>query len=131
MRLQINDDVFKRGPYWGRYEPKIDDTSRLRLSKEIVNTLRQHRVVRLWRCPDPTGERFILCAPKHRLRFLKTVKAHLAESERAEDAFRLLCSGTDAAIDSQGRIKIPRACLERAKISPPAESHRAGRGLMV
>ncbi len=120
MDLQF-DDVVKSGFCWGEYPARIDDTGRLRLPKAIVDLLAEHGISRLWRCPDPRVKRFVLSPPDHRATFINAVMGRCSDSEDSERAWRLICSGTDAAIDSQGRITIPKACLEHAEIEPPQQ----------
>ena len=116
MLVLFDDNIFENGAYFGSFEPKIDDEWRLRLPKKIVNTLGEHGVTKLYRCPDPTGERFILCPAEHWKDFVKAVRKHFAESPDVEKAFRLLYAATHAHIDSQGRIRITKACLDHAKV---------------
>ena len=116
MLLPLGDDIFESGFYFGQYDPKIDDESRLHLPKEMVDLLRAHSVQNLYRCPDPTGERFVLCPEADWPTFVEAVKKHFAESPDSEKALRFLCSGTAAGIDCQGRIRITKACLDHAKI---------------
>jgi len=116
MLLPLGDDIFESGFYFGRYDPKIDDESRLHLPKEIVDLLREHSVQNLCRCPDPTGERFVLCPEADWPTFVEAVKKLFAESPDLGKAVRFLCSGTAAGVDRQGRIRITKACLDHAKI---------------
>ncbi len=115
------DDVLKNGFCWGEYHARIDDTGRLRLPKAIVDVLAKHGISRLWRCPDPRAKRFVLSPPDHRATFINAVMGRLTDSEDSERAWRLICSGTDAAVDSQGRITIPKVCLEHAAVEPPQQ----------
>jgi DNA-binding transcriptional regulator/RsmH inhibitor MraZ len=117
----LTDDILNEAPFWGQYQLKLDDTGRLRLCQEIVVCLRERNIARLWRCPDPDGNRFVLCPMEYRLTFIHAAQQGLEEAPNAQDRIRLLCSGTDAAIDSQGRIKIQRVCLDRAQIEPPQQ----------
>jgi DNA-binding transcriptional regulator/RsmH inhibitor MraZ len=116
MLLPLDADIFESGFYFGQYDPKIDDESRLHLPKEVVDLLREHGVRNLYRCPDPTGERFILCPGAHWPTFVEAVKKLFAESPDLGKAVRFLCSGTAAWVDLQGRIRITKACLDHAKI---------------
>jgi len=122
------DAVLKNGFCWGEYPARIDDTGRLRLPKAIVDVLAEHGISRLWRCPDPGAKRFILSPPDHRATFVNAVMGRFSDSEDSERAWRLICSGTDAAIDSQGRITIPKACLEHADIEPQQQVKILGVG---
>lgn len=117
----IDDDILKTGFCWGQYQLRIDDTCRLRLCKEIVTLLAEHKMSRLWRYPDPESERFVLCPTEQRQKFIDIASYRLKDAPDAESRFRLLSSGTDAAIDCQGRIRIQKACLERAHIEPPQQ----------
>jgi len=125
----LDDDILKTGFCWGQYQLRIDETCRLRLCKEIVVVLAERKITRLWRYPDPDGERFVLCPSEHQTTFFNAVRLRLQDLPDAEDRFRLLFSGKDAAIDRQGRIKILRACLERAHIEPPQQVTVLGVGL--
>jgi DNA-binding transcriptional regulator/RsmH inhibitor MraZ len=122
------DDVMKNGFCWGEYPARIDDTGRLRLPKAIVDVLAQHGISRLWRCPDPGGERFILCLPEHRVTYIDHIQKYLEHNEGNDDAWRLVCAGTEAGIDRQGRISIPNACLRQAGINPPQQVSALGVG---
>lgn len=118
MLLSLDDDVLRDGFCWGQYEPKLDDEGRLRLPKEVVDILKEHGVTGLYRCPDPTDSRFVLCPPENWKTFVQAVRKHFAESLDAEKAFRLLCCGTPANIDIECRIRITKACLDHAKLGP-------------
>jgi len=121
MLTPLDENTLKTGFCWGQYELRIDDTARLRLCKEITTSLKDQEISRLWRYPDPSGQRFILCPTEHRLRFLREAQKYLKEASDAEEKTRLLYSGTDAAIDSQGRIRIPKVCLDHVGIEPPQQ----------
>ena len=121
MLPHIDNDILKTGFCWGQYELRIDDSCRLRLCKEIVASLAERKIFRLWRCPDPESEGFVLCPMDHRLTFIDAVTHHLKDAPDAEERFRLLCSGTDVAIDRQSRIRIQKVCLEHARIKPPQQ----------
>lgn len=131
MNLPFDNQVLQNGFLWGEYPARIDDTGRLRLPKAIVNVLAERGISRMWRCPDPTAKRFILSPPDHRATFTNALMGRLPDSEDSERAWRLICSGTDAAIDSQGRITIPKVCLEHAEIEPPQHVSILGVGLWL
>lgn len=116
MHLSLDDNILETGSCFGEYDPKLDDEGRLRLPKEVVDTLRKHGVTSLYRCPDPTGERFVLCPAVHWNAFVEATKKHFADSPDAQDALRLICRGLEADIDSQGRIRITKPCLDHAKL---------------
>jgi DNA-binding transcriptional regulator/RsmH inhibitor MraZ len=116
--LPLNDDIFESGLYFGSYDPKIDEGGRLNLPKEMVDSLKENSVTELYRCPDPTGDRFILCPGPDWPTFVKVVKRQFAESQDYAEIVRLLCSGKPAGIDSQGRIRITTTCLDHAKTGP-------------
>lgn len=117
MLLPIDDDIFEKGFCFGQYEPKLDDESRLHIPKEVVNSLREHGVTKLYRCPDPTAQRFILCPAENWKAFVEQVKKHFEGSDDSEQAYRLLCSATAGNIDSQDRIRITKVCLDHAKLN--------------
>ena len=130
MYLLIDDNIIEKGFCWGQFEATIDATSRLRLNNTIVNVLQEQNVFSLWRYPDPTGKSFILCPPQNRTIFLKTAQKCLPESMENEEALRLfIFSGTEAALDAQGRISIIKCCLENAEIKPPKRVVILGVGL--
>ena len=130
MLTSFNDNIIKKGFCFGRFEATIDATSRLRLNNTIVTVLQEHNIFSLWRYPDPTGKRFILCPPKHRTIFLKLAQKCLPNSMENEKALRLfLFSGTEATIDAQGRISILKCCLNNAEINPPQRIVILGVGL--
>jgi len=128
MNGPFDDEILRDGYCWGDYTARIDDTSRLRLPKAIVDILAEQGISRLWRCPDPRAQRFVLCPPDHRITFITTVQRHFCEAEDADRAWRRVCSGTEGRIDSQGRINIPAACLEHAGIKPPQQMAILGVG---
>lgn len=128
MNLPLDDNVFETGFCWGQYEPKIDDEGRLRLPKKIVDTLTENCVTKLYRCPDPTGEWFVLCPVKYWKAFVEAARKRFADSPDAEDAFKLLCSGLPADIDSQGRIRITKTCLDQAKLQAGQRVNMLGVG---
>jgi DNA-binding transcriptional regulator/RsmH inhibitor MraZ len=128
MNGPFDDEILRDGYCWGDYTARIDDTSRLRLPKAIVDILAEHGVSRLWRAPDPRAKRFVLCPPDYRRTFITTVQQHFQEAEDADRAWRLVCSGTDGWIDRQGRINVPAACLERADLKPPQQVKILGLG---
>ncbi|MGD0572454.1 MAG: hypothetical protein ABSB11_05480 [Sedimentisphaerales bacterium] len=128
MLLPPDDNILKNGFCWGKYDPKLDDESRLRFPKEVLGILTEHKVTELYRCPDPAGVGFILCPPGNWKMFFQTVKKHFAKSSEAERAFRLLCSGLPASIDSQGRIRITKACMDHAKVGPGNRVNMLGVG---
>lgn len=121
MLPPLNDNTLETGFCWGQYELRIDDTARLRLCKEIVTSLTVQKISRLWRCPDPSGPRFILCPVQQRSRFVQGAQQYLKEASDAEEKTRLLYSGTDAAVDGQGRVRIQKACLDHVGIDPPQQ----------
>lgn len=128
MLLPLNDEIFEKGYCFGQYEPKIDDESRLRLPKEVFDTLKEHGVTKLYRCPDPTGKRFILCPTEQWKTFVKAVREQFEESPDAEQASRLLCCSTATDIDGQGRIRITKTCLNRAGLGPDRRVNMLGVG---
>jgi DNA-binding transcriptional regulator/RsmH inhibitor MraZ len=125
---QSFDDILRDGYCWGEYLLGIDPSGRLRLNRKILAVLMEHGVSRLWRCPDPTAQRFILSPPEHRVTFVGAVKNHFEDPQAFDKAWRLLCSGTDARIDSQPRIAIPVACLDHAGITCPRQVSILGVG---
>jgi len=106
---------FARGFCWGMYEPKLDSESRLRLPKETLDVMRQHDVEVLYACPDPASAGFVLCPDKNWRLFISAVQKHVAADD-AERAYRLVCARAVASIDSQGRIRIRKACLDYAEV---------------
>ena len=98
--MRWNDDLLKKGYWRGKHHLRIDDTCRLRLNETITSLLAEHGISRLWRCPDPGSERFILCVPEHRLTYIGHVQKYFEGSE-VDDDTRLVCAGTEARIDSQ------------------------------
>jgi DNA-binding transcriptional regulator/RsmH inhibitor MraZ len=130
MLLLTGDKILKNGFCWGQQEPKIDDESRLHLPrKEVVSILNTHAVKKLYRCPDPTGERFILCPAQNWKTFVDAVRRHFMESMDSEQAWRMVCSGLPASIDGQGRIRITKICLDRANVGPGKRVSMLGVGL--
>ena len=122
------DDILKDDYCRGVLEPKIDDEWRLRLPKEAADMLEEHGVTELYRCPDPTGARFILCPAEHWKTFVDAVKKQFQESPKSDQAWRLLCAATPAAIDSQNRIRITKICLDHAKLGPGKRVNMLGIG---
>jgi DNA-binding transcriptional regulator/RsmH inhibitor MraZ len=129
MNGPFDDDILRDGYCWGGNTARIDDTGRLRLPKAIVDILTEHGVSRLWRAPDPRAKRFVLCPPDYRMTFITSVQQHFQEAEELDMAWRLVCSGTDARVDAQGRISIPQVCLGHADTGPQRQVQILGVGL--
>jgi DNA-binding transcriptional regulator/RsmH inhibitor MraZ len=130
MLIPFDDDILKNGFCWGPHEPKIDDESRLHLpKKDVINILDAHGAKELYRCPDPVSKRFILCPAQHWKTFVDTVRKYFTESTDQEQAWRFVCSGMPAFPDFQGRIRITKACLDRANVGPGERVHMLGVGL--
>lgn len=127
----FDDKILRDGFCWGAHTARIDGTGRLRLPKVIVDTLAKQGISRLWRFPDPRAKRFVLCPPDYRRTFITTVQQHFGEAEEADKAWRLVCSGTEGCIDSQGRITVPKACLEHTEIEPPQQVKILGLGSVL
>lgn len=119
MDFPFDEDVLKNGFCWGEHVRRIDEMGRLRLNKDIAGMLAERGIMRLWRCPDPAGRRFILCPPEYRQRFVSGVQNRFEETEKVESVYRLVCSGTEGRIDRESRINIPQVCLKQAGIQPP------------
>jgi DNA-binding transcriptional regulator/RsmH inhibitor MraZ len=116
MLFLFDKNLLTNGYCWGEDNCRLDDESRLCLHRDTLNILAEHGVIKLYRCPDPTGERFLLCPEKNWQIIAEAVERQFAKLPDSDKAMRLLCSGTPAAVDSQGRIKITITCLNHAKI---------------
>jgi DNA-binding transcriptional regulator/RsmH inhibitor MraZ len=130
MYFLSSDENISHGFCWGRYETAIDTESRIRLNKGIVLVLKEQKVTQLWRFPDPTGIRLILCPPENRLTYVKTAKENFPKSEKLEVAFRKYISpGEPATFDGQGRLILTSACIEHLKIDKNRQMLILGVGL--
>ena len=128
MLLPPKGNILTKGFCWGEDNCRLDDESRLCFHKENVKRLSDHDVVELYRCPDPTGVRFLLCPPKNWKILAAAIEQHFARSQELDEAMRLWCSGTPVGIDNQGRIRITAICLNHAKLGPGTRARVLGVG---
>ena len=118
MLPPIDNKTFDKGFCWGEHRATITDGDRLRLNKEIIEVLIKNKVNELWRFPDPTGSRFILCPPQHYTTYLKTAKDNLPRDMDQEKAYRkYIFSGKLARLNKYNRIRITKICLNEAQLT--------------
>jgi len=111
MLLPLNDRIFKNGFRWGEYEVTVDIGPRIRLPRPVVKVLKDQKVRRLWRYPDPTGPRVIICPEQSRLTYVKLAKQHLPASMESGEAYRkYICAGEVVLFRDHGRISITTVC---------------------
>ena len=119
MLFPIDDNIFKNGFCWGRFEARVDEASRLRLNKGIITILKENKVRQLWRFLDPLRKGLILCPPQNRQRYIEIAITHFPPKEDNEVSYRkYISTGEPTAFDKQGRISFTAACIEYSKIKP-------------
>jgi DNA-binding transcriptional regulator/RsmH inhibitor MraZ len=72
--------------------------------------------------------RAIHFVPAYRLTYIERVRNCLQGNGAGDDTWRLVCAGTEAGIDSQGRISILNSCLRQAGVEPPQQVTILGMG---
>ena len=113
----LDNKIFDEGFCWGEDEATITDGDRLRLNDDIVDVLKKHKVKTLYRFPDPTGAKVILCPPKYHVIYMKTAEQKLPKDMDRDEAYRkFIFSGKLAAVKMYNRIRIPKTCMKRAKL---------------
>ncbi len=118
MLLPFDDKVLNKGFCWGVYESTVDVGPRIRLSRAIVKVLKRHKVSELWRYPDPTGRRIIICPSRSRLTYIKAAKQNLPSSMELEQAYRkFICSGEPIPFKEHGKVSITTGCNENLRIT--------------
>ena len=110
MALPLDDRMFEEGYCIGIYEATVDQGPRIRLPRPVVKVLQERKVHELWRFPDPSGRRMILCPSEHRKCYIQRIKEEFSEVEDPGLAYRrYLCSGTPIAMKNHGRVSIVSA----------------------
>ena len=110
MALPLDDKLFEEGFCWGVYEITVDEGPRIRLPRAAAKVLEDHEVERLWRFPDPSGPRMILCPDVNRNAYVKAVKQSLAGAKDHGMAYRrFVCVGEPVTVVGHGRVSITSA----------------------
>ena len=130
MRTRIDHKMLEQGYCWGEYEVTVDTGPRIRLNSAIVKVLEEHAVQELWRYPDPTGPRMILCPGQHRSTYMKAAQQNFPSSLEPEDAYRrFICVGKPVRIHSRGKVSITTACKKHCGIKEGEQAVILGVGL--
>ena len=118
MTLPLDDKLFEEGFYWGVYEITTDNGPRIRLPRDVVKVLEDHKVQQIWRFPDPSGPRMILCPDKNRNTYIKAVKQSLAGAADRSMAYRhFVCAGEPVTVAGHGRVSITSAVTNHMGIT--------------
>jgi DNA-binding transcriptional regulator/RsmH inhibitor MraZ len=117
MTLPIDDKLFENGYCVGCYVATIDKGPRIRLPRVIITALKKHKVRQLWRFPDPTGARIILCPAQNRQTYVDVVKQNLPPNiDPGEAQRRFICAGTPVTVADHGRVSITLVFNEHIKV---------------
>ena len=106
----------------GEFDVTIDNETRVKLSKPILNTLKDHCVDNLWLFPSSYFKGLILCPPENVRLYKKSALESLRTSQGddcIENIFRKFISPCKSAnVGTQGRISLNRACITLAEFEP-------------
>jgi DNA-binding transcriptional regulator/RsmH inhibitor MraZ len=127
MVLPQSDNNLEKSYCFGFYDGTISEGKRLGLSRGIIQQLREHQVNSLWRFFGATGSFLILCPPEHRNLYLAETTAIMTTAGHLDRKF--LYSGSEAKIDSQGRIALTEYFIEYAKLKVGDPIRIVGAGL--
>ena len=108
---------------WGEDYITIDENSRIRLTKFILNTLVSNNIIELWRFPALTFKGIILCPPQNEKLYRKKALNYLHEKRRDVQALEIdyriyLSPGSIKKYDNQGRISLTQQLLKLSNIKP-------------
>ena len=130
LPFPLNDNVIEAGFCWGEYEVTLDTGPRIRLPRSVVKVLKDHEVCRLWRYPDPTGPRIIICPEQSRLTYMKLAEQHLPASMESGEAYRkYICTGEVVLFRDHGRISITAVCNKHMDVVAGQQVVIVGTGL--
>jgi DNA-binding transcriptional regulator/RsmH inhibitor MraZ len=122
--------VVSDGFCWGKYESKIDEESRIRLNKRIVDILRKQKVHQLWCFADPSRDGIVLSPPSSRDVYMDLVfKSYTDEQDRLQAYRKYICTGELIGFDNQGRFSLTSASIEHFKIKIGEQIVLLGTGL--
>jgi DNA-binding transcriptional regulator/RsmH inhibitor MraZ len=117
MPLPLDDKSVEKGYCLGEYEVTVDVGPRIRLPRPILKVLKDHKVLEVWRYPDPTGQRMVICPAQNRLTYIKLAKQHLPESIEPDEANRrFICTGEPVNLSDHGQVSITLACNRNLNI---------------
>lgn len=117
MFLPLDNESTKNEVCRGEYNLTVDNGPRLRLPKEIVKSLIEHKVKILWVYYDPSGPRLIFCPDKFRDTYLKIAEACFPENMDIQEAYRTyICTGKPWVIKNHGKISVGTFKLNEKKL---------------
>jgi DNA-binding transcriptional regulator/RsmH inhibitor MraZ len=112
-----NDDIFGEGYCVGVYEVTVDQGPRIRLPRAIVKVLKDHDIEELWRFPDHSGPRLILCPDAQRDYYIERCKKELSTADDPAALYRkFLCPGMPVALKDHGRVSIVSAVRNHMQV---------------
>lgn len=130
MNTPPNDILFKEGYCIGIYESTLDQGPRLRLPRAILKVLQEHNVLQIWRFPDLSGPRMILCPDEHRGSYIESVTQMLSTLADPDMAYRrFLSAGMPVMMNNHGRIPITAVISNHMKVTPDDSVVIVGLGL--
>lgn len=130
MPLPLDDKSVEKGYCFGEYEVTVDVGPRIRLPRPMLKILKERKVQEVWRYPDPTGPRMVICPAQNRLTYIKLVKQHLPESIESDKANRrFICTGEPVILGEHGRVSITSTCKRNIHIEAGQEVVIIGVGL--
>jgi DNA-binding transcriptional regulator/RsmH inhibitor MraZ len=130
MSLPIDEKLFAEGYCVGEYEITVDVGPRVRLPRAVLRVLKEHKVRQLWRFPDPSGPRMILCPAQDRLTYIEVAKQNFPASMEAAEAYRkYICTGRPMPLSNSGNLSITSAYNRYLKITAGQRVVLVGVGL--
>ena len=107
MTLPIDDNIFHKGFCRGEYEITVEQGPRIRLPREIVKVLIDHKIRIMLVYRDPTGTGLILCPNKFQGAYEKIAKANFPASLEFQEAYRkFICSVKEWPVKKHGKITV-------------------------
>lgn len=118
MLLPLNGDIFESGFCWGEFEVTLDAGPRIRLPRAVIKVLKEHKVRQLWRFPDPTGPRMIICPGQNRQNYIEVAKQNFPASMEAGEAYRkFICTSKPVTLSDHGKVSITSVCNRHLKVT--------------
>jgi DNA-binding transcriptional regulator/RsmH inhibitor MraZ len=129
MLFSVNDASLEGGFCWGEFEITVDTGPRIRLPRSVIQTLNSHKVKELWRFPDPTGPRMIICPGQKRQAYIEVAKQNFPTQLEAGEAYRrFICTGTQVILRDHGKVSITAACNRSLKVEAGEQVSLVGVG---
>jgi DNA-binding transcriptional regulator/RsmH inhibitor MraZ len=97
---------------FGEFESRIDEASRLRLTRRIIRQVEGNGIFGLWIFPSPLVKAVVLCPGQTRQRYIDYAQPHFPKEMDPEMAYRkFICTSRIGQWDCQGRLYIPSSTL--------------------